>query len=69
MKYILDLKVYQRVPDKELPMRFPDRVFADGYLRIGYHQVNIECDEQEMDKFMTYAAGQADFKILGSTTL
>jgi len=63
--YIIDLKVYNTVPQEEIGIQVPLEYLHNGKLPIGIHQVVLTTTEELLEAFVEKPCHSGDIKILG----
>lgn len=65
MEYIIDLKVYNSVPQEELGIIIPIELLRDGKIPEGVHQIILDTTEEILDQFQEKTFEHPDLKVLG----
>lgn len=65
MEYIIDLKVYNPIPQEELGIIVPLEILQNGKIPKGIHQIILETTEALLDQFQEKTFENPDVKVLG----
>ena len=63
--YVIDLKVYNSVPQEELAFIMPMETLRNGNVPAGIHHVVLNTTERLLDELMEKTFEHPDLKILG----
>lgn len=63
--YVIDMKVFNSVPQEEIQLMFPLETLENGKIPIGLHQLVLNTTEQKLDAFLESTFTHSDIKVLG----
>lgn len=65
MNYLIDMKVYNSIPQEEISVMVPLSILSHGNIPIGFHRMELDTTEELLEQFVDKCNQNSDIKIIG----